>query len=190
MSNKFNSKYFEKLNNPNRLKDVSPSYIWEKLQQSECSAILDIGAGTGLFSKAFLNLMDGGTVFAADISVTMVNWMKDNLCENYKGIVPILMEENSIDLSDQSVDLVLMFSLYHELSDPEQLLKESLRVLKNGGKICIVDWKKEKTTFGPPIEERYLIEDIEKHLKNSGFADVNADNSLKLHNVLWATKKK
>ncbi|MBK5201970.1 MAG: methyltransferase domain-containing protein [Spirochaetaceae bacterium] len=105
------------------------------------------------------------------------------------NIIPLIMEENRINLSDQSVDLVLMISLYHELDDPEKLLKECLRILKNNGKICIIDWKKEKTEFGPPIDIRYLVENIAKHLKTSGFSDINSDNSLTLHNVLWATKK-
>ncbi len=189
MDTKFNFKNFEKLNNPNRLKFIPPSFIWKKLQLLQCSVILDIGAGTGLFSRAFLELMGEGTVLAADISNDMVNWMKNNLSQKYKGIIPIIMDGNCIGINNQTVDLVLMISLFHELEDPDNLLKESLRVLKNNGKICIIDWKREKTEFGPPFEKRYLIEDIEKHLETSGFSDINTDSSLKLHNVLWATKK-
>lgn len=189
MDNKFNSKNLEKLNNTNRLKDIPPLYIWETLKLKGCSVILDIGAGTGLFSRAFSDLMKDGTVYAADISETMVNWMKNNLSQNYKEIIPINMTENMIDLGNQSVELILMISLFHELKDPEKLLNESFRLLKTNGKLCIIDWKKEKSELGPPLEIRCLLKDIEKYLKNSNFSDIKSDTSLKHHNIVWAIKK-
>jgi len=47
-----------------------------------------------------------------------------------------------------------MINLYHELEDPLKMLEESRRLLKKGGKLMIIDWKKGETPEGPPLELR------------------------------------
>jgi ubiquinone/menaquinone biosynthesis C-methylase UbiE len=184
---KFNPKKLEKLNNPNRLKNIPPDYIWNKLNASACKTIVDVGAGTGLFSKAFSDLMRNGIVYALDISDVMINWMQTNLSD-YKGIIPLLMSETEIPLDDEFSDLVCMITLHHELNDPKELLLESYRVLKKGGKICIIDWKKEEISFGPSFAIRCSAEQISDQLKSAGFSHIESDSSLDMFNMVWAEK--
>lgn len=188
MEKKFNPKKLEKLNNPNRLKSIPPQYIWDKLNLKECKTIADIGAGTGLFSKAFSDLMEGGTVYALDISEVMIQWITENVTNDYKNIIPKLMGESEIPLEDDSVDLVLMITLHHELENTEVLLNEISRVLKSEGKVCIIDWKKESMPMGPPIEIRCSIEEISKQLLSTGFNNITTDSSLDMFNVVSAKK--
>ncbi len=47
---RFNPKKLHKLNNPKRLLDLPPEYIWSKLNMNAANVIIDIGAGTGFFS--------------------------------------------------------------------------------------------------------------------------------------------
>lgn len=188
MEKKFNPKKLEKLNNPNRLKNIPPDYIWDKLQLSECKTILDIGAGTGLFSKAFAELMGDGEIYALDISEVMIRWIEDNVVDRYKNIKPTLMSESKIPLVDEFADLVLMITLHHELDSPEIMLKEALRILKKEGKICIIDWKKAETPMGPPLEIRCSIEVVTKQLKDAGFNKIQSDNSLDMFSIIFAEK--
>jgi ubiquinone/menaquinone biosynthesis C-methylase UbiE len=51
------------------------------------------------------------------------------------------------------------------------MIKESYRILKPGGKIFIVDWKKENMTQGPPTEIRYFPENVMKQLQQSKFSN-------------------
>lgn len=188
MSKKFNPKKLAKLNNSDRLKAIPPEFIWTRLAMDNCHTIADIGAGTGLFTRAFLSQAGGGKAFAADISSVMVEWMENHLSVDKGEIVPLLMEESSIPLDENSVDLVLMFNLYHELDEPSALLKEAKRILREGGKICISDWKKEKTDHGPAVDHRISSESIQKDLKEYGFSQIRSDNSLKEHSLVWASK--
>lgn len=187
MNKKFNPGKLEKLNNPDRLKSIPPDYIWKKLNLSKCKTIVDIGAGTGLFSNAFSELMDNGTVYALDISSVMIDWMQNNISDN-KNIIPMIMGESTVPLEDELSDLVLMITLHHELNEPEGLLTEAIRVLKKGGQICIIDWKKEEMPFGPSMDIRCSPEEISRQLDSSGFSSIKNDTSLDMFNIVWAKK--
>lgn len=172
MEKKFDPKKLKKLNDPDRLKDIPPQEIWERLEMEDAAVLVDIGAGTGFFSIPFQKLTKTGCVFACDISDTMVQWMQENLCPDHPGIKPLKMEEAKIPLGDKMADLVFMINLHHELEDPETLLKESCRVLKDSGKIFIVDWKKKEMPQGPPLSIRVFPESIEKQLSDAGFRQI------------------
>jgi ubiquinone/menaquinone biosynthesis C-methylase UbiE len=76
------------------------------------------------------------------------------------------VEKNSLLLSE-SCDLVLMTNLLFEVEDIKKVLEEGKRVLKTGGKILIVDWKKE-ASLGP--EKRILPEKVKEIALNLGFS--------------------
>ena len=51
---KFDPKKLQKLNNPQRLMDIPPDFVWEKLHIEKPGVFVEIGAGTAFFSIAFL----------------------------------------------------------------------------------------------------------------------------------------
>lgn len=188
MDKKFNQKKLDKLNNPARLESIPPDYILEKLKLKKHSVIVDIGAGTGLFSRAFAKRLKSSVVYAADISETMISWMLENITDSHKTVIPLLMKENEVPLETSLADLILMITVHHELDKPERLLKETDRLLNPGGKICIIDWKKEEMPFGPSEEIRVTISDVETQLRSAGFKDIETDETLPMFFIVIATK--
>ncbi|NOX88545.1 MAG: class I SAM-dependent methyltransferase [Calditrichaeota bacterium] len=186
--NIFDPKKLHKLNNPDRLSDIPPEFILNKLNLKDPSVLVDIGAGTGFFSIPFAAYVKTGKVFACDISVEMINWMKENVCPKYPNIIPLKMEENTVPLEDGVADLVYMINLHHELDEPEKMLKESLRLLKNNGKIFIVDWRKEDMPEGPPENIRCLPEEVKNQLISVGFKNVTVYDSLPKHFLIISEK--
>jgi ubiquinone/menaquinone biosynthesis C-methylase UbiE len=47
------------------------------------------------------------------------------------------------------------------MKEPLRIIEESRRLLKKGGKLLIIDWKKEQTPEGPPMEIRVTEETID-----------------------------
>ncbi len=188
---KFNPKKLDKLNNPERLQIESPEYIWEKVGLENPKVLIDIGAGTGFFSRQFIDKMtdkEDRKVYACDISAVMIDWLKDNIQEDYPDIIPVMMEESFVPLEDNQADLVYMMNLHHELENPNKMLKESLRLLKTGGKIFITDWKKEDMPQGPPTEIRCIAKDVSKELQNAGFRNIIIHNGMPKHFFIVAEK--
>lgn len=67
-----------------------------------------------------------------------------------------------------------------------KILKECRRTLQPGGKMVIVDWKKQETRHGPPLGIRYSTKTIGKQLQLAGFQSVKVFNDLPNHFLLIA----
>jgi FkbM family methyltransferase len=105
--------------------------------------ILDIGAGTGRFSLAIAKKLNNGKVICLDLSEEMLQHLKRKAeKEGLKERIQILKREaSSSGLENESVDLVMSNSVFHELSNPEAVLKEMGRVLKPSGWIIMSDFR-------------------------------------------------
>jgi ubiquinone/menaquinone biosynthesis C-methylase UbiE len=186
---KFDSQKLQKLNNPQRLIDIPPDYIQGKLNIGDSDVIVEIGAGTAFFSIAFHRQLKASTTYACDISDIMIAWIKKNVTPIHPNIIAIKNRENSVPLDSGFADLVFMIVLHHELDNPPMILDESYRILKPGGKIFIVDWKKEDMNEGPPPKIRYLPEQIKDQLMKSQFNDVCIFNELPKHSLIIGKKE-
>lgn len=177
---KFDPQKLQKLNNPQRLKDISPDFIWNKLNPKKTDVLVEIGAGTAFFSIAFLKQAKAAKIYACDLSEVMIDWMKENVITKYPNIAPVKTEEVLIPLEDEIADIVFTINLHHELDNPIQTLKEAYRITKPGGKIFIVDWKKE-SPLGPPVQIRCTPEQVKNQLEIAGFKQIDFYNDLPMH---------
>jgi len=188
-SKKFDPKKLAKLNDPRRLEHLNHDLIWEKAGLKNPSVVVDIGAGTGFFALLFSAKMKKGTVYACDISDEMLSWLEEHLPPESKGrVIPVKMEESSVPLPADMADLVYMINLHHELEEPLRIIREALRLLTRGGKLLIIDWKKEKTPEGPPVEIRVTEETIESQMLKAGFRDIMKYSVLPYHHFLVGEK--
>lgn len=185
---KFDSKKLQKLNNPQRLVDIPPDYVCGKLDVEKPDALVEIGAGTAFFSIAFLERLKPSVLYACDISTVMIDWMKEHVSPRHPDIVPVRVEEHAVPLDDGIADLVFMINLHHELEKPSLSVEESFRILKPGGEIFIVDWKKKEMPEGPPEAIRCLPEEVENQLIQAGFSGVSIVNDLSKHFLVVGKK--
>ncbi|RJP80859.1 MAG: class I SAM-dependent methyltransferase [Desulfobacteraceae bacterium] len=185
---KFDPQKLEKLNNPQRLVDIPPAYIRDKLNMAGPGILVEIGAGTAFFCTAFYQMFKPSTIYACDISDVMIQWVAENISSRYPAIVPVKTDEVAVPLEDGIADLVFMINLHHELHNPLQTLEESFRLVKPGGGIFVVDWKKKDMPEGPPAEIRCLPEEVEEQMARAGFEKMMIDNELQKHFLVVGRK--
>jgi ubiquinone/menaquinone biosynthesis C-methylase UbiE len=185
---KFDIKKLEKLNNPSRLNDIPPDHLLDLLDSKPAGVWVDIGAGTGFFSVALLKAARPSRIYACDLSEIMVDWMTAHVVPDYPQIIPVKSEEVRIPIDDHLADLVLMMNLHHELEHPVQTIQESYRLLKPGGTLMIVDWKKQETDGGPPVAIRCEPTDVQAQLRDNGFDGVMIAETLPKHFVVVGRK--
>ena len=74
-------------------------------------------------------------------------------------------------LPDGSVDYGMLFNILH-IEHPEILLKESWRILRNGGKLGIIHWNYDSSTpRGPSMNIRPKPEQCIAWAEEVGFTD-------------------
>jgi ubiquinone/menaquinone biosynthesis C-methylase UbiE len=88
-----------------------------------------------------------------------------------RGFETILADAaEKIPLDDASVDSVLLANVLHECFENKEdsALSEIARVLKKGGRLGVVEFKKD-SLMGPPKEIRLAAEEVEERVVPYGF---------------------
>ena len=186
---KFNVGQLERLNDEGRFETLPPEVMWRVLGDPSPQTIVDIGAGTGLFSCRFAEMAPDAQVYAVDTEPTMVRWMLEHrpryLCER---LHPVLGRETVVPLGTGEADLAVMINLHHELADPNASYREALRVLRIGGQLLVADWAPGAEQAGPPQHVRASAELIAAMLSAVGFESVTSHPDLPSHSLLTARK--
>jgi ubiquinone/menaquinone biosynthesis C-methylase UbiE len=102
--------------------------------------VLDYGCGPGSYVPYAARMVgDSGRVYALDIHPLAVKNVKALASKRRLENVETILSDCNTGLPDESVDLVLLYDVFHDLEDPESVLKELHRVLKPGGVLSFSD---------------------------------------------------
>jgi len=132
-----------------------PSTLWDLLAK-ECGlrsrhVVADIGSGTGLLSKLFLD--HGNLVYGVEPNAEMRAGGEEFL-RNYPNFISINGSAEATMLGDAPVDFVTAGQAFHWF-DPAAARREFLRILKPGG-FVVVAWNERRTSesrFGREYED-------------------------------------
>jgi ubiquinone/menaquinone biosynthesis C-methylase UbiE len=107
--------------------------------------IADIGAGTGYHARRLApKVAPKGRVYAVDIQPEMLTLLSNKMAElNITNVVPVLGTIANPNLPAGAVDLVLMVDVYHEFSDPFEMIQAICRSLKPEGRVVFVEFRAE-----------------------------------------------
>jgi ubiquinone/menaquinone biosynthesis C-methylase UbiE len=85
------------------------------------------------------------------------------------NIETVLSEESAIPLPDEVAQFALAAFVLHEAVRPDAFLGEVARLLVPGGRVLLLEWKKEEVAIGPPIHDRLTPQEAEGWLVRAGF---------------------
>lgn len=163
MHTKKHEENFSKFDNPMRKKILPIEETIKQISIQESAVIADIGCGTGYYTLPISKILNS-KVYAIDTSQIMLDELKRRADEkNINNIEYIYSMGDTLDIANESVDLVLICTVLHEIKDKKNFLLEAKRVLNNKGRLCIIEWQKEKRTLGPSNDHRIGIDEVKKH---------------------------
>jgi SAM-dependent methyltransferase len=98
---------------------------------------LDVGCGTGRYSRLLRALLpDGSLLVASDVSAAMLAQLKAGNHGRAPGVVPLLAAAEQLPLRAASLDLVTAFNCVHHF-DLGRFLAAAARVLRPGGQLFL-----------------------------------------------------
>jgi len=144
---------------------LDPEKILEKLDLNKKMIVADFGCGAGGWTIPLARKVKW--VFAIDIQQEPLSALRSRMkMEKVFNIDPLKGNvEEKTTLISNSCDVVLMTNLLFQVDDIKKVFEEAKRVLKEEGKILVVDWK-EKAEVGP--EKRVSVEKIKEVAKELG----------------------
>jgi len=146
----------------------SPDEILNAVELRPDLVAADLGCGSGYFTVPLARKVK--KVYGIDVQREMLNFLENKIRKHgIRNIDALLSNPDEIPLGDESVDLLMSVNTLHEFGDRNKMFNEMRRVLRKGGKLLVVDFKKEETGFGPPIGIRISQTGAVKLLKAMDF---------------------
>jgi ubiquinone/menaquinone biosynthesis C-methylase UbiE len=145
---------------------------------------LDAGCGDGHAAFEAYDIMnDNAIIYAVDIYEPSIQDLEADIKkENITRMVSLLGNiAGEIPLPDNTLDMTLMINVFHGFvaqKNVHEAIDELKRVTKPGGKIAIMDYKKQETKYGPPFFVRQSPEELEYLFKEHDLKLIEVENEI------------
>lgn len=138
-------------------------------------SFLDVGCGEGHFSIAASKIVGSkGKVYALDSYEKSIAALKDQIhLEHITNIEAIVADvTRQMPLPDAIIDVCLMANVMHGFlanGEVAGVMTETVRVMKAGSTLVVVEFQKIDGPPGPPISIRMTPEELEAPISGYGF---------------------
>jgi predicted methyltransferase len=174
-----------------RAEEEEPDLALNVLQIAKGSSVADIGAGSGYMTERLAaRVGPTGRVYANDLQPQMLEMLSRRL--SARQIANVTLVQGTIDdpkLAPASVDLELMVDVYHELSQPQMMLRRLREALKPGGRLVLLEYRKEDPTIPIRFEHKMSVAEAKLEVEAEGFTLSKVDETLPRQHILIFTVK-
>ncbi len=164
-----NSDKIRKFESTNRLTELNPVETLIKAGFKDYMVLCDIGAGTGIFSFPAAAISNN-YIYALEVSDDMIEILESRIKDkNVTNLAVKKVQSKKLPLKDNSCDMVIMVTVLHEIKEQVGIVIEINRILKDSGRVIIIEFHKKDTLMGPPIGHRISEKHTESLFVNNGF---------------------
>jgi SAM-dependent methyltransferase len=142
----------------------------ENLPINEKSIVADIGAGSGYYTFRIAPKVPQGKVYAVEIQQDAIDYLgEESKKRGFSNVIPVMGDEKSPRLPENSIDLAIMVDVYHELEYPKEMLAEIRKSLKPDGKLLLIEYRGEDPEVPIKPLHKMTVRQAKKELEANGF---------------------
>jgi ubiquinone/menaquinone biosynthesis C-methylase UbiE len=153
------------------------------------ATMVDLGCGDGFFTIAAAKIVGpGGLIYAVDASPEAISALNSNLSASGLNNVRVAIADAETFIAcEHCADLVLLANVLHDFEKPLKVMANARTMLKPGGTLADLDWKKEpQQQHGPPFPKRLSQDEAAAIFTQAGFKTISRTLSGPFHYLLLA----
>ena len=154
---------------------VDVPLVFREIGLTAAGSFFDVACGIGRYSLAAAKaIKPGGIVYAADLWAEGIATLRATIeDQGIANIEPIHADVSArLPLDDHSIDICFMATVLHDLvhdHTDQGTLAEIRRVIRPGGTLAVVEFKKISDGPGPPLPIRMAPEEVTALVAPYGF---------------------
>jgi len=178
------------LDRAERESEEEPDHAIDVLKITKGSTVADIGAGSGYMTVKLAKKVGAeGRVIATDIQPGMIELLNKRLAKSkITNVTAVLGTQDDPRLPIESLDLVLMVDVYHELSQPQLMLRHIKASLKPGGRLVLLEYRKEDPNVPIRPEHKMSVAEAKIEVEAEGLKLTRTNEDLPRQHILIFTK--
>jgi ubiquinone/menaquinone biosynthesis C-methylase UbiE len=152
---------------------------------------IDVGCGEGFFAIPASKIVGRkGRVCALDLDVHAIEELKKKAAgEGLENLTAAVGGAEDTVFCEACADIVFFGIVLHDFNAPARVLVNAKTMLKPAGRLVDLDWKKEPSGFGPPLQIRFSEEQASNLIREAGFKVERAEQAGPFHYIIIATHR-
>ncbi|MFA6227171.1 MAG: methyltransferase domain-containing protein [Candidatus Paceibacterota bacterium] len=136
--------------------------------------VADLGSGAGYYSFAAAEAVgENGRVYAVDVQKDLLQKLKKEANLRHLKNIDIVWADlehlGGTKLRESSIDSAIMANILFQLEQKDNVILETRRILKKGGRILLIDWLSSFGGIGPQSKDVLSKERALELFKKHGF---------------------
>jgi len=165
---------------------LNPDEIIKQIGLKPGAQVGDLGCGTGYMSFAGSRFIgEKGRIFAVDVQKYVLEQVKKEAqMENLANITTIWSDleiAGATDVAEHSLDMVFFVNVLFQVQNKQAIFTEAKRLLKQDGKVLVVEWKPGDMSIGPDADKRVDLANIRQIAQTSALSEEKEINAGKYH---------
>jgi ubiquinone/menaquinone biosynthesis C-methylase UbiE len=134
---------------------IQPAIVSTHFHLRPGDSVGDFGSGAGNFTAVLSRLVGAeGRVYACEIQKNLAEKLADKIrrerLSNVEVVWGDLEEPRGTRLEDGSLDAAVIINALFQMENRAGAIEETVRTLRTGGKLFIIDWSESWNGMGPP----------------------------------------
>ncbi|MDD5604516.1 MAG: methyltransferase domain-containing protein [Dehalococcoidales bacterium] len=171
-----------------RKKWQNPDIILPEIGVKPGTKFIDAGCGRGYFALPAARLTGPtGWVWGFDSNPeAILSLSRRATTEGLNNLELAVGRAEELVVCQKCADIVFYGVVLHDFTEPLKALANAQKMLKDGGRLVNLDWKKERMLYGPSFEKRFDARQASEIIRSAGFTIENVDENGLYHYIITA----